>query len=97
MSYSGFEDSYLSSIKTLYERENRAILKQLGEIIEKGDVVVVRQEPVLTRERGETGKYEYKLSGAVYLKSAHREKIEKLEKENAELKEIIRKIKEIEL
>lgn len=73
------------------------ILEQLNDFISRGLIIIEKTQPVLTTEIDQNNNYQVRLNQSCRLVLKDKEYIEKLEKENQELKELISKIKEIEL
>lgn len=73
------------SASLLQEKES-VILKELNKLVDKGLLVVVQKEPVLTREKNSN---EVKVSQEIGLILKDQEYINKLEEENKKLREIV--------
>jgi len=82
-------------ITDIAKQQENLILEQLGELITRGLLVVEKTEPVLTggweRDRD---KYTVKLEQKIRLVLKDQEYIEKLEAENAEYKDLIKRLNE---
>ena len=81
-------------IKNVLKQQEQIILEQLGELIDRKLLVLESTQPVLTTHYEPGGKTVLKLDQACRLVLKDQEYIEKLEKENAELKDIIERLKD---
>jgi len=72
-------------INNMTKQEESILLEQLSELISRGLIVIYKEEPVLTHEEKD-GTHTVKISSAVRLVLKDHEYIQRIEKENAELK-----------
>jgi len=93
----GFEstkDIIQESERNFESKREKIILEQLSDLINRGLLEIQSTVPVITRKDSpENSKVELEISSAVRLVLKDREYIEKLEKENGELKAIIEALK----
>ena len=85
--------------KQIAEKEQERILDQLNELVSRGLLVIERQQPTLvTQMRNHNdAKTRIDVMMAVKLILKDQEYIEQLERENAEMKDALMKIKELDL
>jgi len=82
-------------ISKLAQKQEMVLNDQLNELISRGLIVVETLQPVMTQRFDEiSNSYKVEVSAAVRLVPKEFEYIKKLEEENRELRETIKKIKE---
>lgn len=88
-----FENNYIQSITNdLYKQKDNIILEQLNDLISRDLLIVEETQPVLVRDF-ESNKITLRQSVRLVLKD--KEYIEKLERENKELKDTLTKMNEL--
>lgn len=81
------------AIMGLYEQKEAAIRESLIELIQRDLIVIEQTEPVLTQLNGPDGP-EFKLMQSIRLVPKEFDYIKKLEAENRELKESLKRIED---